>query len=211
MVNEEVQYHSFDLSPETTALVVVDMENDWCRRGGHRYFPEVEPVIPRLKALLERCRVNGTQVIYSHSVRFNDSPEFVRFGIEPFIIKGTWGASIIEELTPLPGETIVEKHSHDVFYETEMDATLRRLRIHRNTHTILCTGVALNVCVYHAILGFHLRKYNVVVPMDCCAVRPQFKEYVEKQFAGHAYNFNVKMTTSDRITFSAITRAAGPG
>jgi nicotinamidase-related amidase len=208
MPKEEVQYHSFDLNPETTALIIVDMENDWCRPGGHRYFPEVEPVIPRLKGLRERCRANNVQVIYSHSVRFKDSPEFVRFGQEPFIIKGTWGATIIEELHPQPEDSIVEKHSHDIFYQTKMDSTLQNLRILPETHTILCTGVALNVCVYHAILGFHLRKYNVVVPMDCCAVRPGFKEYVEKQFSGHAYNFNVKMTTSAQISFAPVKQAA---
>ncbi len=196
-----VEYKSFRLDPKTTALVIVDMENDWCKPGGHRYFPEIDGVIPRLRALLETCRANGTQVIFVQSVRFPDSDEFVRFGQAPFILKGTWGSTYTEELTPLPGEPIVEKHTHDAFYQTEMDHLLQKLKIIPETHHIMCTGVAMNVCVYHAILGFHLRHYNVIVPMDCCAVRPGFKEYVEKQFAGHAYRWNVNMSRSDLISF----------
>jgi nicotinamidase-related amidase len=205
--NETVNYKSFSLDPKSTALVIVDMENDWCKPGGHRYFPEIDGVIPRVKKLLERCRANGTQVIYVHSVRFPDSDEFVRFGQEPFIIKGTWGATYTEELTPLPHEPVVEKHTHDAFFQTEMDNTLKRLNILPTTHHIMCTGVAMNVCVYHCIQGFHLRHYNVVVPMDCCAVRPGVRPYVERQFAGHAYNWNIHMTESDRITFAQTPMA----
>src|SRR3954454_23185158 len=111
--DETVKYQSLDLDPRSSALVIVDMENDWCKPGGHRYFPQIDPVIPRLKSLLERCRANGTQVIYVHSVRTPEADEFVRFGQAPFIIKGTWGATYTEELTPLKEEPVVEKHTHD--------------------------------------------------------------------------------------------------
>ena len=107
------------------------MENEWCKPGGHRYFPEIDPVIPRLRRLLDQCRSNGTQVIYVHSLRYPNSDEFVRFGQEPFIIKGTWGATYTEELTPMKGEPVVEKNTHDAFFQTEMDNTLKRLNILR--------------------------------------------------------------------------------
>jgi nicotinamidase-related amidase len=206
--DETVKYKSFDLDPRSTALVIVDMENDWCKPGGHRYFPEIDPVIPRLRRLLDQCRANGTQVIYVHSLRYPNSDEFVRFGQAPFIIKGTWGATYTEELTPLPTEHVVEKNTHDAFFQTEMDGVLQRLKILPTTHQIICTGVALNVCVYHAILGFHLRHYNVIVPMDCCAARPGIHPYVERQFSGHAYNWNVNMTRLDMMTFKSISAAA---
>jgi nicotinamidase-related amidase len=206
--DETVKYKSFDLDPQSTAMVIVDMENDWAKPGGHRYFPEIDPVIPRIRRLLDMCRSNGTQVIYVHSLRYPDSDEFVRFGQEPFIIKGTWGATYTEELTPLKTEPVVEKNTHDAFFQTEMDNTLKRLKILPTTHRIICTGVALNVCVYHAILGFHLRHYNVVVPMDCCAARPGIHPYVERQFAGHAYNWNIHMTRLDMLTFQGQSVAA---
>jgi nicotinamidase-related amidase len=208
--DESVRYKSFDLEPKSTALVIVDMENDWCKPGGHRYFPEIDPVIPRVKKLLETCRSNGTPVIYVHSVRFPDSDEFVIFGQEPFILKGTWGAEFTEELTPRPNESIVEKHTHDAFFQTMMDSTLQRLKILPHTHHVIVTGVAMNVCAYHAILGFHLRHYNVIAPMDCLAARPGVREFVERQFSGHAYNWNIHMTTLDKMKFRGepIAKAA---
>ena len=72
------------LDPEFTALIVVDMENDFCKPGGKLYHPEgIDEVIPKQKHLLEKCRRSGVKVIFVQSVRYEDSPEFVRFGQPP--------------------------------------------------------------------------------------------------------------------------------
>lgn len=202
--DETVKYKSFDLDPKKTALVIVDMENDWCKPGGHRYFPAIDAVIPRVQTLMQTCRANGTPIIYVHSVRFPDSDEFVIFGQEPFILQGTWGAEFTEELTPRPTDHIVEKHTHDAFYQTQMDSVLQRLKILPATHHVIVTGVAMNVCAYHAILGFHLRHYHVVAPMDCLAARPGVPEFIERQFSGHAYNWNIHMTRLDMMKFRGL-------
>ena len=82
-----------------------------------------------------------------------------------------------------------------------MDSLLERLRILPETHTIIVTGVVVNVCVYHAVIGFHVRHYNVVVPLDCCAGRPWEREILKKQMTDGAYNYNVTLTNSDWIDF----------
>ncbi len=190
------------LDPRRTALVIVDMENDFCKPGGKRYHPEgVDEVIPRLASLLGRCRGAGCQVIFVQSIRYADSPEFARFGKPPFILKDTWGSAIVDELAPPKNEPVVEKNSHDCFFRTEMDSLLGRLGILPATHTVIVGGVAASVCVYHAVIGFHVRDYTVLVPLDCCADRPEGRKVLETQMLRSAYNYNVTLSVSERIVF----------
>jgi nicotinamidase-related amidase len=190
------------LNSRSTALVVVDMENEFCKPGGKLYHSEgVDEVIPRLQRLLKRARAAGVQVIFVQSVRFPNSPEFIRFGKVPILLKGAWGAQFVEELTPEEGEPVIEKHTHDCFYKTEMDSLLERLAIRPETHTIIVGGINTNICVYHAVIGFHIRHYNVVVPLDCCAGQPDGREMLKSQMAHPAYSYNVAVTSSEAIDF----------
>ena len=201
-MSEGSKYSPVELDPEQSVLVIVDMENDFCKPGGFLYHPDgVDEVIPKLQALLERCRNQGVQRLFVQSVRYQDSPEYARFGQTPFILKGTWGSAYIEEVAPIEGEPVIEKNTHDCFYKTEMDSTLERLKILPESHDIIVTGVAVNVCVYHAVIGFHVRHYNVIVPIDCCAGWPEGQKILEKQMRTDAYDYNVKVTQSELIRF----------
>ena len=197
------EYAGVALNPRFTLLVVVDMENDFCKPGGKLYHPEgVDEVIPKLKSLLDQCRAVGTRIIFVHSVRYENSPEFARFGRTPYILKNTWGAAYIEEVAPQEGEPVIEKNTHDCFYKTEMDQLLGQRGILPETHRVIVTGIAANVCVYHAVIGFHTRHYEVVVPIDCCAGSPEGRRMLEAQMSGRAYNYNVMVTESERIVFT---------
>jgi nicotinamidase-related amidase len=190
------------LDPELTALIIVDMENDFCKPGGKLYHPEgIDEVIPKQKLLLEKCRGSGVKVIFVQSVRYEDSPEFARFGHPPFIIKNTWGSALIEELRPEEDEPVIEKNTHDCFYRTGMDDLFTRLKIMPETHSVIVIGVASNICVYHAVIGFHVRHYHVIVPTDCCAGWPSGLKILETQMSDNAYNYNVKLTRSEKISF----------
>jgi nicotinamidase-related amidase len=202
-MNRKKKYKKLQLDPRVTALVIIDMENDFCKPGGKLYHPEgVDKVIPQCQELLEKCRSAKAPVIFVQSLREKNSPEFVRFGTSPFILRNTWGSAYIEELRPAQQEPVVEKETHDCFHRTEMDALLGRLGIAPETHSIIVIGVAADVCVYHAVIGFHVRHYNVVVPIDCCAAYPRGQRMLEKQMEGPAYNYNVTVTQSDLITFA---------
>jgi nicotinamidase-related amidase len=191
-----------ELDPRLTALVIVDMQNEFCKPGGKMYLRDgVSRVIPKLKKLLERCRNVGTQVIFVQSIRYKDSPQFTRFGRPMMLLNGTWGSEFIEELTPKGDELIVEKNTHDCFFKTRMDQLLEDLRILSTTHTVIVTGVGASVCVYHAVIGFHIRDYNVVVPLDCCGDFPESHNVLKTQMSGPGYNYNVTVTESDKISF----------
>lgn len=202
-MKKKKDYKKLALDPQLATLVVVDMENDFCKPGGKLYHPDgVDEVIPQCVKLLEKSRSAETRVIFVQSLREKNSPEFVRFGTTPFILRNTWGSTYIEELRPGTQEPIVEKETHDCFHKTDMDSLLARLNILPETHSIIVMGVAADVCVYHAVIGFHVRHYNVVVPIDCCAGYPSGRRMLEKQMEGPAYNYNVAVTHSDLITFT---------
>ena len=187
---------------KSAAFVIVDMENEFCKPGGKLYHSEgVDEVIPKLQCLLNRCREAGVHIVFVRSVRTRSSPEFLRFGQHPILLKGTWGPEFIEELTPEEREPIVEKHTHDCFYKTEMDHLLVRLKIHPETHSIIVGGINANICVYHAVIGFHIRHYQVIVPLDCCAGWPIGREMLKTQMSDPAYNYNVTLTESEAISF----------
>ena len=202
MAESKKKSKTVKLDSKSTVLVIVDMENDFCKPGGKKYHPDgVDEVIPKLTGLLERCRAAGVQVIFLQSIRYVDSPEFTRFGKPPFLLKNTWGSAIIDELTPGKGESVVEKNTHDCFYKTRMDSLLKRLGVLPETHTVVVTGIAAGICVYHAVIGFHVRHYNVVVPLDCCADWPESRKILETQMLRSAYDYNVTVTDSEMMKF----------
>src|SRR5436305_73687 len=126
-----------------------------------------ENTLAPIAGLLDRARAAGVPVIYVHSVREATNPEFTVFNVDEHLMRGSWGAEYCEEIAPQPGEPIVDKQCHDCFARTEMEGVLARLGIHALDHTVIVTGVALDVCVSHAALGFSVRDYFVAVPMDC--------------------------------------------
>ena len=68
---------------------------------------------------------------------------------------------------------------------------------------LIVTGVASNVCVYQAVLGFHVRHYRTVLALDCTAGARNAEEFVISQLGGLGYNYNVTLSTSHRITIVA--------
>jgi nicotinamidase-related amidase len=204
MANPNNVFRDISLNPQSTAVIVVDMENEFLDPSGKYYLGDgVKDVIDKNAKLLMRCRALEIPVIYIRSVRHRDDPVFSRFGKEPYLIEGTKGATIVDELLPREGEFVVEKRTHDCFYNTQLDQVLQDLNIKAETHHIVITGVASNVCVYHAAIGFHVRHFYSIIPMDCTIGTPGGNDIVISQLSGPGYEYNVSLTTSDRISFAA--------
>jgi nicotinamidase-related amidase len=106
----------------------------------------------------------------------------------------------VEELKPKSDEIIVKKHSHDCFYQTSMEEQLNKLDLRPCRDHIVVTGIGSNNCVYHAVIGFHIRNYLVYVPEDCIhASRAEGQQFALSQFRSPAYAFNVSVTRSENI------------
>jgi nicotinamidase-related amidase len=193
-----------ELDSDSTALVIVDMQVEGCQRHG----PGVKPVIGNIRRLLDRFRSLDGKIIHVQSVRTKDHPEFTVFGRPYGLLIGSPGANFVEELKPLPGENVVQKTSHDCFYKTTMETVLQKLDLQSCRDKIVVTGIGSSNCVYHAVIGFHIRNFYIIVPEDCIhGVHPQSQPFALHQFRSNAYNFNVTVSRSEDLTFTSNTVA----
>lgn len=171
-------YSAERFAPEHTALIVVDVQNDFCHpegvsaRKGHDVSAAVE-MVPRLDALLSAARDAGTTVVFiqtTHDLTV-DSPVWnTRMGdvdtpaYDPNCRTGTWGAEFYG-VAPTDEEIVVVKHRYSAFAGTDLDMVLRTAGI----KTILLTGVATNVCVESTLRDGLFLDYNVALVEDCSA------------------------------------------
>ncbi len=188
--------NAMQLIPNSSGLVIVDMQVEGCERHGSG----VKPIIQNIRSLLDRFRSINGNIIHVQSVRPKDHPEFTFFGKQYSLLENSPGVEFVEELKPLQNEVIVQKFSHDCFYRTTMETELERLGLHPCRDTIVVAGIGSNNCVYHAVIGFHIRNYFVVVPKDCIhASREEGHTFALSQFRSPAYDFNITVTDSNEI------------
>jgi nicotinamidase-related amidase len=193
------------LSPEHTGLIIVDMQREGCERHG----PSLKPVIQKIRSLLDRFREANSKVIHIQSVRSKDHPEFTVFDKKYSLLVDTPAVDFVDELKPLANEIVVQKFSHDCFYNTTMGDVLLKLGLQSCRDRIIVTGIGSNNCVYHAVIGFHIRNYFVTVPEDCIhASRAEGQTFALSQFRSSAYNFNIDVVRSEQLVFSTNKRVA---
>lgn len=196
------------LDPQRSLLVIVDMQKEGCQRHG----PTVHRIVPAIRDLLDRARDARVPVVFVQSVRSPHDAEFSVFGRPLSLQEGNTGVQFIEELTPGADDIIVKKHTHDCFYHTDMEQVLQRLGLKAGVGQVMVTGIGANNCVYHAVIGFHIRGYHVYVPRDCIhATQPLGMRFALHQFTSSAYSFNVTVTSAADLHFrSRATRATLP-
>src|SRR5262245_27978130 len=129
--------HDFsDLQPDNTALRVIDMSRDFVAPGGAMSSAEARDLASRLAPFLDRCRAIGVPVIYVNHVHRPGARDMGRLAVRfPAIAEGkalragTAGVEICAELTPKPGDLMVEKIRQSGFTYTSLEAVLRDLGV----------------------------------------------------------------------------------
>ena len=205
---------SIQINRENAILVIVDMENEFCKPGGNLYTETSARIMPgvisAIHGLAERARSAGIPIIYIQGVRTLQEPEFTVFGMEPHIKLGTWAIEIVEELRPHQENIVVQKFCHDPFYQPDLDRVLQKLVGDPTRCCAVVTGGAIDVCAYHTVMGFHLRYYWTVVPVDSVYYLsdPDIERALE-QFSHLAYP-NIFLSRSDLIEVSQVPALARP-
>jgi ureidoacrylate peracid hydrolase len=189
MVTEEGLLTSLDelVDPEHTALIVVDMQNDFCHRngffGGGGYNPlgqgtrsvdmtMCEEMAPRLLRLIKAARKAGTKVYYVRSF-FDDHylPPMLRLrkrriGRSGDVCpEGKWGSEQLEGFEPEPGDPVITKYVHSAFIGTNFRNVLENDRI----KSLIITGVATEICVESTARDGCMMGFYIIVPRDCVA------------------------------------------
>lgn len=184
------------IAPQRTALVVIDVQNDFCDPLD---YPASAEMLPRLKQLLATAREAGVQVIYSQSInseRTDSSVWLSRYAKRPhrhiFCLEGTPGADFQADVKPEPGDIVVVKHRYSIFIGTEFDVILRSKRI----ESLVFAGVATNGCVESSVRDAYQRDYWTVTLSDCtAAASPALQEGALRSID---WNFGL-VATSDEI------------
>lgn len=184
-----------ELDLSATALVVVDMQNDFLHPDG--WFAKkgldgtaVKAVIPSVKRLVEASRAAGIPVIWLNwgvradranlpattvakgrtfgSPTYSDpSPS----GRGRILVTGDWGAATIDELPMEPADILVHKHRLSGFWDNELDSVLRR----RGITTLMFAGINIDRCVFSTLQDANFLGYDCLLVEDACATgSPQF-------------------------------------
>ena len=175
---------SEQIDPQITALLVIDMQNDYVADNGKMGkagfdVKRIQAAVPAMNALIMEARKAGIMVVWIRQTHtFKDSlPNYVASNVarvkdRPFVETdflvqgGSWGAEYYHEMTkPLPGEFEVIKHTYSAFTNTPLDTYLKA----RGIKTILSIGTVTNVCVQStAMMGWFLGYYSII-PADAAS------------------------------------------
>lgn len=173
------------VDPAHAALVVVDMQRDFCEPGWAFDHLGIDismypPMIPRIARLIEKARAAGVLVFYIQMTvlpgRASESPAQIRFNRrlhrasnsgEPlsYTADGSEGHAVIEELAPQSGDLVVKKYRSSAFWGTNLDLLLRSNAI----KSVVVTGATTEGCVESTARDALFNDYYVVIAEDCVA------------------------------------------
>jgi len=168
-----------------TAIVVVELQNDLVspslvgQKGLSGKLAEAvanRGVLPRLAALLDRCRAAGVKVLYATKERHPSVPTpthariYKAAGGTPKLVHDTWGAQVVDEVAPQEGDLVVARYvSIDPSHGSELWSILEMARV----EALIVAGISTNFAVEGLVRAAANRGFRIVVVEDCCASFPE--------------------------------------
>ena len=169
----------FDIDPQLTGLLVIDMQNGFASPDGTlgkagMDISMTRGIIPQIQRLVDAARAAGVHIFWSRQVHYPDDKTRAQrlipghlargAGRSMLCARGTPDADIVDELQPYirPEDDIIQKHRASCFYSTNFEA---ELRIH-GIRLLIVTGTTSSFCVDSTIREAYARDFDVIVPGD---------------------------------------------
>lgn len=191
----QAEYHPVEVDLSRTAVLIIDMQNAFCTKGAMFDLwgfdiSTIPGIIPNIKEIASTARANKIKVISLAHVLYPDVREvgpmttfwynkvLTSYREKPewrdkLLMRGSWGAAIIDELKPLPEEIVIEKQRFSAFAGTYLDITLRTFDI----RYLIVTGTATNICVESSVRdACHLQYFPILVS-DGAAASPSNRQH----------------------------------
>jgi len=165
------------LDPRTAALLIIDIQNDFCAEGGYLQRERnynvsfADGLVTKIGNVTAVARRLGMCVVWVRSIydfKYLGAAEIAKRGEEGCCLEGTWGVEFFR-LSPAPDEVVIDKHCFSAFRNPRLDSYLRE----RGIRTLIMTGVATNVCVDSTLREGFFLGYHIVVLEDCVGSNSQ--------------------------------------
>lgn len=158
----EIPFKSaIELPAQASAVIVVDMQNDFVKPNGTLVVPSALETVNQIQGLLTTARAAGVPIAYTQDTHYEGDREWT---IWPEHCRAdTWGWQIIDELAPRAGDLVCQKSRYDGFYGTSLDHYLTRVW---NVQHLVIVGTVASICVLHTAASAGLRWFHVVVPAN---------------------------------------------
>jgi nicotinamidase-related amidase len=176
----------------SSAMIIVDMQNDFVKPEGNLVVPAAGATVPRIQKLLQSARETNVPIAYTQDTTFENDPEF---DIWPEHCKvRTWGWEIVPELKPKLNDLVCQKSRYDGFYGTWLEHFLSY--VWKVKHLVI-VGTVSNICVLHTAAAAGLRWFHVVIPADGISALTEFDQALTLRQVSSLYSGDVVKSTDD--------------
>lgn len=179
------------VDPTRTAVVVIDMQNDFVKQRGGLLVPEADATVPAIKRLLDLARASRMRVVYMQDTHRGADPEWELW--PEHCREGSWGWEIVAELAPAADDSVLRTISYDAFYGTPLDHLLRLWGV----DTLIICGTVANLGVQYTAASAALRRYAVVIPRDTISALEPFD--LEASLRQIVFALGGRLTTADGV------------
>jgi ureidoacrylate peracid hydrolase len=152
-----------NIPPAGTALLAVDLVNDYLEPAGAMPAQDCGPIIEANRRLATAAREAGATIVWIRPGHLDETDGLFRKRIV-HALEGTWGGELHPDLGVIEGERVLCKRRYSAFFQTDLDLWLREHDVAR----VVVTGVALNICVRSTVHDAFFLGYDVWVPRDAC-------------------------------------------